>query len=1162
MPRAPRKAKSRGDGDTAKEPAEASHLHLDQRPIQAQAPQHDIGKETQRLDTLVAKCKVGVAWVNLLDIGKQMMFGEYNDRMENDAETNKLIASFKGSGIVSMKDTSAIPIILEIDRIRPGLTLAKDFIEVDEVPELELIDSKKIIVASGQHRLSALRRYKKSLQDELSALNKRWTKIANHKKPTKDDIEAHQELRTDIGGLKGLLESIGQWGIIVYDKKKLLADGDQLACHLSRNNTLHEYKETEEEVLVTILRKVKRIYEQSPAKTRRSLALVALEEIRAVHDKNARLQKVLHNDSVCLLLATRLLRLGPHFRQRVEFSVTWLAKSINICMGVFVAWVNARVVILAKLGSDEPFPDYKTVSNLLDQMDAGNEEATEKVKTLRASINDSALFRDSDLSIWGDVAQALDKHAKTAFAEVAECIGEMTPSYITRLHTYQQNVVDTLQQTWLLKGRAKPGDADHLKHLDQVVARVALFLTPQPGSPYAPEPLLGGFMMDYAWRTFSRVEKGIAETCRWFEALLDSWHILHPKTHTMDDWSTVMLSNIRKDPRFNSAGNAGDAIVNIIWLFRDSLMIRLTNKIAQGNVVTKARAADKKALDKAFEELLDTEQVACNALLALVNKKRRTQDASRDLSYEPRSIAGMMVLHTTAWDWLKSGIKNASRDIEPCLRAITIERVYMLQYRPTLLKDKWIGALRRMFEIALMTQVKKKMIMQGKELVKVQEWVWWDDLALAASQADPDIVVAGIKDKSLLKQQQVQESLALESTDRDAINKLVAIVSNMACAKASTSPIALMSSDVLSHLHDLVDGLQVNSARLRLRTLNDDPVMEFNVSEDVDDLQITLPEGHIDEYTTGYVTNKDAESEPVVTQSGSHREVDTQPSPPEKDTPASAKRSSAPAASTSTRNASDTREPGKKPKPRPVPRKQRQPSPAPVLELSDSSSGEDGEAVPDRHSHSKTTTTDSAGNVTDDGSHKLQDNGVVEDSTRQCAVDVPVTDTSAPTSVSQTVDTLDAGVSLPADDTVPSASTHTGVHDTPAVATVALEGTDKANVDALSATPPSPSSLLSDFGPNDVSWFVKENAKEVETTGQEERGGDGMVPDSTADISQALVPTQPLTQPAMPPTQVPAEPIKRARAATGSSSSSSGRASKQKKKARIMQTAQDDDESA
>ncbi|KAG2336036.1 hypothetical protein BDR05DRAFT_1063727 [Suillus weaverae] len=165
------RATSTTDGGT-------SNLCLDERPILPQIPKTDIAKETQRLDTQVAKCKAGVAWINLLEMQDRLKFGKYNDRPPNDAEINKLIGSFKSSGIVAMKDISAIPIIIDLRRIKTGLTLATGFNEPDDVPELELVDKEDIIVASGQHRLAALCKYHQSVEDELASLEKKRAKIA------------------------------------------------------------------------------------------------------------------------------------------------------------------------------------------------------------------------------------------------------------------------------------------------------------------------------------------------------------------------------------------------------------------------------------------------------------------------------------------------------------------------------------------------------------------------------------------------------------------------------------------------------------------------------------------------------------------------------------------------------------------------------------------------------------------------------------------------------------------------------------------------------------------------------------------------------------------------------------------------------------------------
>jgi hypothetical protein len=193
---------------------------LDERPVEAKIAKDDVAKETQRLDSQVAKSKAGVAWIDLLKIRNALTFGVYNDRPENDVETNKLIASFKNAGIVSMKETSAIPIILDVKRIKKSVKLSGDFSEPDEVPELCLVDTNPIVVASGQHHLSALRKYAQSLEDELAALEKRQTKIEGLKNLTVEHVTMHNNIREEIALTKGLLDGIGKWGVIVYDKGK------------------------------------------------------------------------------------------------------------------------------------------------------------------------------------------------------------------------------------------------------------------------------------------------------------------------------------------------------------------------------------------------------------------------------------------------------------------------------------------------------------------------------------------------------------------------------------------------------------------------------------------------------------------------------------------------------------------------------------------------------------------------------------------------------------------------------------------------------------------------------------------------------------------------------------------------------------------------------
>jgi hypothetical protein len=112
----------------------------------------------------------------------------------------------------------------------------------------------------------------------------------------------------------------------------LLKDSKDLARHLSRNQTLHIYSETNEELLMTIIRNLEDAYDEKGevgAKAR-----LATELMQPDRSKNTRLTKVLHFERLMLCLVEDLLPLGDHFRRRSEFKAAWLARNIDVHMGV------------------------------------------------------------------------------------------------------------------------------------------------------------------------------------------------------------------------------------------------------------------------------------------------------------------------------------------------------------------------------------------------------------------------------------------------------------------------------------------------------------------------------------------------------------------------------------------------------------------------------------------------------------------------------------------------------------------------------------------------------------------------------------------------------------------------------------------------------------
>jgi hypothetical protein len=233
-------------------------------------------------------------------------------------------------------------------------------------------------------------------------------------------------------------------------------------------------------------------------------------------------------------------------------------------------------------------------------------------------------------------------------------------------------------------------------------------------------------------------------------------------------------------------------------------MVRLTNYMIINQPRLSPRPKDKKEVVVFFDALAEEEIIASDTLTKILQTRRMKANKSRDFSSEPASVAGVMSLHTTAWDWLSPTLKNTARDIDPCMRAITVERLYVRTYRPRMLEDKYIGALRHLFEDTLNDGVKEVQTIDSQGLLSNKRgWLWWDGIVLNPAQEAPAVVLEGIKDEDIKAQRQQQERLVVENVDREAIQKLVTYIMNMSCA-ISASPQTMVSADVINPLQDLI----------------------------------------------------------------------------------------------------------------------------------------------------------------------------------------------------------------------------------------------------------------------------------------------------------------------------------------------------------------------
>ncbi|KAG1817560.1 uncharacterized protein BJ212DRAFT_1299107 [Suillus subaureus] len=518
-----------------------------------------------------------------------------------------------------MKDSSAIPIIINKSSIENNLVFAPGFDDPEAVPHLELNDYSDIIVASGQHHISAVKRYCGLIEEEMESYQTRHGKLGNLKTLTDEAINEHNTLGDQIAECMGQLDGMGKWGVIVYDKSKLLTKSDGLANHLSRNNALHKYKEIQEEVLITMLKSIQLTYLANPDDIGWwNTAVALIEELWAKMDKNSQLQKVMHSPNITL--------------QRIFGN---LALQVNGYLHGVAALQDLHVLL------EKSTPNH-----------GGG-------------------------YLWAGVMDDLDWHAKTAFEERKKVMQKMTPKYITRLSTYRQNVLKTLEKAWLRTGRGA-GELNEIDwHLDHSMVQVLLSLTALDGDTYTPEPLLSAWLLDYIWDELAAVENGIAE---------------------------VMIHNIEKDCCIEQKEVSMD-VCCLIWQFRDTLVLHLHNQ-----AITAINTIPERPTNKHCQ-------------------------ASRDMSEE--AVAGTMAIHMTAWDWNTVKLENFGRDQAPFVQVIILERKITGKYQSQLLSDPIIASFQKTLETTLTGSARKIQTMgDDDKLVPVQEWTWWDELALPGKTVD------------------------------------------------------------------------------------------------------------------------------------------------------------------------------------------------------------------------------------------------------------------------------------------------------------------------------------------------------------------------------------------------------------------------------------------
>ncbi|KAG1818155.1 uncharacterized protein BJ212DRAFT_1349087 [Suillus subaureus] len=562
---------------------------------------------------------------------------------------------------------------------------------------------------------------------------------------------------------------------------------------------------SEESALSAILEEILQAHISSSNDPSYESAKAKLAQERRCLGRNSRMVKVLSYEKLVLVLALVLLPLGRHFRERREFSVVWLEKSIGTVMG--------------------------TVDTTLEQATADGPEGAEAQKQIalwKTQITNSQ--GASDIAVFNDVFYNISNHAKDAFAHIHTDIGEKTGAYLDALNDYRFNIVKFLRAKWL-EGSSDTIEADDImRRYDRITARIAVWLSPQDITGNIPIPLLSAWLLDYAWSSLNAVKEGFIEICRWFEPLLDYYPFVRAKSHDMDDNSEVMVYNVVNHVVRIYAPDADLQLCHFLWEHRNTLIFHLHNTMStiSEKEIQQDRPKDIMQIDNAFDKLPGDEKQAFKQLVASV------KNVSKGGLHCIRG-SGAYAMRVTKWDWRNKTLKNSKRDIEPLVKAVFLELRKARGYRTVILADSVVAGLRKQLEDVLVSMMKPNFhIRLGGKFATSETWQWWDGIEIP-------------KDTTPItsKLQQIQ----LEQRDQDAITDLVTYVEHMACAQGTTAKDSPLNSEVAKALDTLVHALKSSSTHLHNSSMAADPDLSRDIRAAVH-LKIPRTKDHVDAKTT------------------------------------------------------------------------------------------------------------------------------------------------------------------------------------------------------------------------------------------------------------------------------------------------------------------------
>ncbi|KAG0697259.1 hypothetical protein DFH29DRAFT_1003872 [Suillus ampliporus] len=873
---APRKGKKKADSDSEEHEEhedgsqETNMFRFDTRPVEAEVPVDELATKVKRLDAALAKARIGIGKMNILELQNTLKFGVYNDRAQKTSEVNKMMSSFEKHGMQAYTDGNALPIIIQRSRLSPGQTFEGDWNDPETLTEVQLEDSEPIVLASGQHRVAALKKIYNTFVEEEATQTKRLKRLQGLQTVTDEHVEEHAVLRERIAKVLGHIGVLGQWGVILYDEEMILADGVELARHLSRNQTLHVYSETHEEVLVSTFRNLYDEYQRAGLEA--TVNMLQLEFKKPMNEKNSKLTRIFKNTRMVVTLVRDLLPMGLHYRYRRELSVGWLAQNISVVMGMYAIYMSKNIEILRFLASKDKYITYAEADELVRasaEDDRAGEDALKRLPELRDQILKST---PGDPKIFAPYFEDFDKAATKSFHLYDGTLGTWNVDYEGALEDYRDAVCTTLRTAWYDRSE------EDAVWLDSVRARVTVWLTAIPRK-HMPMPLMTSMVMDKVWDELEAVQEGYMECTRWFEPIVDTMKVNVSHSHAVDDCTEALFRAIERE-RGMQTEEAVNAVWSALWEGRSSTVLQLHNTMSELEMQKKMGERPKTKDEFAFSWVKMSETTKKN-MTALYNAiKPLVGKGPKDMPLSSMKVTGMQAVMITGWDWQRKHIqKQITREVLPSIQAIMMEMAFAATYRGDILAEPMIRSLRATLKSIMTAKQKKSRLTSATAgaLAQRKTWDYWDGIE---APDEANVEAPEPDEDAQTKLNATRKRLKAEKTDRDAIIKLQGQIMALGISRNTPHKKSPVSQEVADAINILTEALSMNASRIRLRILSGLEHHEFDPALHHTDLKIPAVDGQRDLNTVSKLTKRTGEKDKDEDMQDSDDDIEINDVPP------------------------------------------------------------------------------------------------------------------------------------------------------------------------------------------------------------------------------------------------------------------------------------------